>query len=113
MVYIINESGGNWVEPRQSNAGRSGAQVVKDYCAVCHATGFDNAPRIGDRAAWLPRTTLGINPLVRTAIRGHNGMPRRGGQADLTDAELRSAVIYMLSSASSRSAAEREAQPKR
>lgn len=116
IVYIVNESGGNWVEPagtRQPGAGRSGAQVVQSYCALCHASSFENAPRIGDRAEWAKRTKLGIDPLVRKAIRGHGAMPPRGGQADLTDAELRGAVIYMASSASARAAADRKANPGR
>ncbi len=29
-------------------------------------------------------------------IKGHGGMPVRGGMADLTDSELRSAIIYMF-----------------
>jgi hypothetical protein len=33
-------------------------------------------------------------------MKGHGGMPARGGLADLSDAELRSAVIYMLNSGS-------------
>jgi cytochrome c5 len=105
IAYIVNESGGSLAEPagpRQASGARSGAQIVQAHCALCHATGFDGAPRIGDRAAWLPRTTLGIDRLVHTAIRGHRAMPPRGAQANLTDAELRSAVIYMVSSASTR-----------
>jgi cytochrome c5 len=116
IVYIVNESGGNWVEPAPPGTPggrRSGAQVVQAHCALCHATGFENAPRIGDRAEWARRTVLGIDPLVRSAIRGHGAMPPRGGQADLTDAELRGAVIYMASSASARAAQDRKAKPGR
>jgi len=29
-------------------------------------------------------------------MKGHGGMPARGGLADLSDAELRSAVIYLF-----------------
>jgi cytochrome c5 len=113
IVYMVNESGGNWVEPAPAGgpaAGRSGAQVVQAHCALCHATGYENAPRIGDRAEWARRTKLGIDPLVRTAIRGHGSMPPRGGQPNLTDAELRAAVIYMASSASARAAEDRKAK---
>ncbi len=116
VVYMVNQSGGSWAEPSapgQPPAGRGAAQVVQAHCVVCHSTGFDGAPRIGDRAVWLPRTALGIDPLVRNVIRGHGGMPVRGGEARLTDAELRRAVIYMISSASTRPAAERKANPGR
>jgi cytochrome c5 len=115
IVYMINESGGEWVEPRApgQSGPRSGMQIVKAYCAVCHSMGFDGAPRIGDRAAWLPRTALGINPLVRAAVQGHGSMPPRGGNPTLTDAELRSAILYMISSAGTRAAGESGAKPVR
>jgi cytochrome c5 len=73
-----------------------GADVVKAQCARCHETGAANAPKVGDKAAWAPRMSRGIDALVLLAIRGHGGMPPRGGKADLTDAELRSAVLYMF-----------------
>jgi hypothetical protein len=37
----------------------------------------------------------GLPYLVSSAIHGHGGMPPRGGMADLTDSELRSAILYM------------------
>lgn len=106
IVYMVNASGGDWSEPLDPRPGsaRSGGQVYQQYCALCHESGFDNAPRIGDRTEWLPRTRLGIDPMVRVAIRGHGAMPPRGGQANLTDAELRDAVIYMLSAPERRAA---------
>ena len=55
-----------------------------------------DAPKIGDRTAWLPRMSQGLDLLVRSAIRGHEGMPARGGMADLTDSEVRAAVIHMF-----------------
>jgi len=76
-------------------ADRSGRQVVEAQCVKCHAEGANGAPRIGDRGAWIPRLTRGVDALVGSAIHGHGGMPPRGGQADLTDAELRRAVLYM------------------
>lgn len=75
---------------------RSGEQVVKSVCIACHEAGKGGAPRIGDREAWVPRLKLGVDNLVSAAIRGHDGMPPRGGQANLTDAELRSAILYMF-----------------
>jgi cytochrome c5 len=78
---------------------RSGEQVVKMRCATCHQAGEGGAPRIGDKAAWIPRLKDGLDGTVRSAIRGHGGMPARGGMAELTDAEVRSAVIYMYTPA--------------
>jgi len=99
ITYMVNQSGGHWTEPvnRASlRAERSGEQVVQAQCAKCHETGVGGAPRIGDRTAWLPRLKLGLDTLIRSAINGHGGMPPRGGAADLTDPEMRSAVVYMF-----------------
>lgn len=75
---------------------RSGGQIVKSQCAKCHEAGTAGAPRIGDKAAWVPRLNRGVDTLVHIAIRGHGGMPPRGGEADLTDLELRAALLYMF-----------------
>ena len=75
---------------------RSGEQVVKQQCAKCHQTGVSGAPKIDDRAAWAPRMKQGLDATVRSAIKGHGKMPARGGLADLTDAELRAAIVYMF-----------------
>src|SRR5215471_11396839 len=82
----------------QANAAteRTGEQIVRAQCAKCHETGAGGAPKIGDRAAWIPRMKQGIDAVVRSAINGHGGMPARGGMANLTDAEMRSAVVYMF-----------------
>jgi cytochrome c5 len=99
VTYMVNESGGHWAEPIDKAAlpgTRSGEQVVKMQCVKCHQTGEGGAPKIGDRAAWIPHLKQGLNAVVRSAIRGHGGMPARGGMADLTDQEVRNAVIYMF-----------------
>ena len=80
---------------------RSGAEIVQAQCSHCHAAGTAGAPKIGDKAAWVPRLNKGIDTLVHVAIRGHGGMPPRGGKADLTDTELRAALLYMFDPAGS------------
>ncbi len=99
ITYMVNQSGGDWYEPidRASKATeRRGEQVVGLYCGKCHETGAGGAPKIGDKAAWIPRLKQGLDPLVRSAINGHGGMPPRGGEPNLTDAELRNAIVYMV-----------------
>jgi cytochrome c5 len=99
VTYMVNQSGGHWAEPisrGSTPAERSGDQVVNLQCSKCHESGIGGAPKIGDRTAWIPRLTQGLDPLVRSAINGHGGMPPRGGMANLTDAELRSAIVYMV-----------------
>lgn len=99
ITYMVNQSGGKWVEPisrKSPPAPRTGEEVVKAQCMKCHQTGKGGAPRIGDRDAWIPRLKDGMDSTVRSAMKGHGGMPARGGMADLTDSELRSAVIYLF-----------------
>ncbi len=99
VTFMVNASGGHWIEP-VSDSGpateRTGEQVVKGQCVKCHQNGVNGAPRIGDRQAWLPRMKHGVDYLVRSAVHGHGGMPSRGGEADLTDSELKSAILYMF-----------------
>lgn len=78
------------------SAGRSGEQIVKMQCVKCHGSGVNGAPKIDDRAAWAPRMRQGLQVTVASAIKGHGKMPARGGLADLTDTELRAAILYMF-----------------
>jgi cytochrome c5 len=96
---MVNQSGGKWTEPVDKKAlptPRTGEQIVKAQCIKCHQAGKGGAPKIGDRDAWIPRLKDGLDNTVRSAINGHGGMPARGGLANLTDAEMRSAVIYLF-----------------
>ena len=98
VTYMVNQSGGNWVEPESAKGlatERGGEQIVKAQCAKCHEEGIGGAPKIGDLQAWVQRMKHGLPYLVSSAIHGHGGMPPRGGQANLTDSELRSAILYM------------------
>jgi len=99
ITYMVNQSGGDWIEPVSkfdSVVERSGAEVVQTHCAKCHQDGVADAPRIGDRTAWIPRVKQGFELLVRSAIRGHGSMPSRGDAANLTDSEIRAAIAFMV-----------------
>jgi cytochrome c5 len=73
---------------------KSGEAVFKSTCSACHATGAAGSPKFGDAAAWAPRIKTGLDALVLSALKGKNAMPAQGGHA-LSDAEIRSGVIYM------------------
>ena len=99
IVYMVNQSGGHWVEPvggATPAVVRTSETIVRDQCAKCHQSGVNGAPKIGDRAAWVPRLQKGLDPLQASAIHGHGGMPARGGLPDLSDEELRGAIVYMF-----------------
>ena len=76
---------------------RSGEQVVQYQCILCHGQGLSGAPKIGDRKAWSARAHEGgVERLVSSASRGRGAMPPSGGLADLSEPELRAAIVYML-----------------
>ena len=99
ITYMVNQSGGHWNEPvsrTTRTAERTGAQIVSTRCSHCHLKGVNGAPKIGDKADWIPRLKPGLDVVVRSAINGHGAMPPRGGMANLSDAEIRSAIVYMF-----------------
>lgn len=99
IVYMVNQSGGNWVEPLAGATPatlRTGEAIVQAQCAKCHQVGRDGAPKIGDRAAWTPRLAQGLDALVASAVHGHGPMPSRGALPDLSREEIRGAILYMF-----------------
>ena len=73
-----------------------GKATYTQICRACHATGVAGAPVIGDRAAWATRLPAGFDALLQSALRGKGGMPPKGGNAGLTDSQVREAVEYMI-----------------
>jgi cytochrome c5 len=77
---------------------RSGEQLYKAACSACHETGAAGSPKLGDKAAWAPRISLGLDGLLKSAIAGKNAMPPKGG-SDANDTELARAIVYMANKA--------------
>ena len=73
----------------------SGEKITQANCAMCHASGLMNAPKIGDAGQWGPRIAQGKDMLVSNAINGIRTMPAKGGNASLSDEEVAAAVVYM------------------
>ncbi len=85
--------------PAEARAPYSGAEVVARACNACHQSGVLAAPKIGDAGAWGKRkAALGLDGLVKSAIVGKGAMPARGGDATLSDAEIRASIVHMLKS---------------
>ncbi|WP_287669102.1 c-type cytochrome [Accumulibacter sp.] len=63
---------------------------------ACHASGAAGAPKAGDKAAWAPRIATGSAALIKSAINGKNAMPPKGGNPDLSDAEVKAAVEHLV-----------------
>ena len=76
----------------------AGEALYKQVCVACHAAGVAGAPKFGDKAAWEPRIKTGMDALITSAIKGKNAMPPKGGST-ASDADLKSAVEYMVNAA--------------
>jgi cytochrome c5 len=76
-----------------------GESIYTGVCMRCHGTGEYGSPKLGDRSAWQPRFHEGVDHLLDQAIEGLGAMPPRGGKDDLSDTELRAAIVYMLRAA--------------
>ncbi|RME32820.1 MAG: cytochrome c5 family protein [Gammaproteobacteria bacterium] len=90
--------------PAQAAAGPAdGEQVFKQVCTACHGMGIAGAPKFGDKAAWADRIAQGKETLYTHALNGFTGskgmMPPKGGNASLTDEQVKAAVDYMVANA--------------
>jgi cytochrome c5 len=72
-----------------------GKGIFEKACAACHMTGAAGAPKAGDKAAWSPRLAAGKDTLYASAINGKGAMPAKGGNASLSDADVKAAVDYL------------------
>ena len=75
-----------------------GDDIYKKSCGVCHDQGIAGAPKTGDKAAWAPRIKLGKEALYTVSIKGKpgTGMVAKGGNASLSDADVKAAVDFMV-----------------
>ncbi len=75
-----------------------GEALYKQACAACHVAGVAGSPKFGDKAAWAPRIATGLDMLTASVIKGKGAMPAKGGSTG-SDADIRSAVEYMVNAA--------------
>jgi cytochrome c5 len=78
--------------------GATGEEIYKAKCGLCHDSGAAAAPRINDPAPWVSRLAQGKEPVYQTALKGKpdTAMLPKGGFPELSDADVRAAVDYML-----------------
>jgi len=97
------DSGGAPSGPSTSAAPGGGDDKIKviytSSCAACHTTGAAGAPKLGDKASWAPRIKAGTESLYSSALKGKNAMPPKGGNASLSDSDVKSVVDYMINEA--------------
>ena len=71
-------------------------RTYRTACMACHASGAAGAPKTGDKAAWKARIAAGMDTMVTNAIKGKGAMPPKGGRPNLTDAQIKAVVKYMV-----------------
>jgi len=105
VVYMANKAGAKFTEPAAPEPEKAaaapaagtpeGKEIYATTCVACHGTGAAGSPKAGDKAAWAPRLKTGMNALYANALKGKNAMTPKGGNAALSDAELKAAVDYL------------------
>ena len=73
-----------------------GKEIYNQNCAMCHAAGLANAPKLGNKADWEPRVKAGKDALLQAALKGKNAMPAKGGNPKLTDEQVAAALELMV-----------------
>jgi cytochrome c5 len=111
IVFMANQSGGKYKEPAALAAVASAAaapaaaqtaaqdpkKIYDGVCVACHAQSVAGSPKLGDKAAWAPRIKTGVDALVKTVLAGKGAMPPKGGNAALSEADIRGVVEFMVS----------------
>ena len=80
-------------------APEGGEKIYQQACLMCHGAGVAGAPMTGDAAAWSARIAQGREKMVSNSINGIGVMPPKGGQTQLSDEEVASAVDYLVKQA--------------
>ncbi len=86
--------------PPEDNAASASAEQ-KEYeksCAVCHNSDAMGAPMVGNAGAWAKVMEKGIDTVYNHSINGFGGMPPKGGNANLSDDQVKSIVNFMVES---------------
>jgi cytochrome c5 len=65
-------------------------------CHLCHDSGSQGAPILGDKQAWAARIAQNMDVLYAHTIHGYNNMPARGACVSCSDAEIMAATKYMV-----------------
>ncbi len=103
-VHGQRTAGAGWKEPAVPAARRRAARSCRAHRRAGRRRDLRQVPpdgrrrRAEDRRSRRmdPAREARVRPRPQSALKGHAGMPARGGLADLSDAEVKRAVEYMM-----------------
>ena len=98
--YILQQSltRSQRIELRERGAAGFPSKAVDIYqenCSVCHDSGKFAAPKLGDKQAWAPLITPGLDILVKNTMSTQHH-PQNAGCKMCTHSEIVDAVKYMV-----------------
>lgn len=102
IVHMTNAAGAKFEPVLQKEREPSAAELAQGKsvyaanCASCHDTGVTGAQKLTDGAAWAAPLAQGREYLYTAAVEGTFGGPAKGGNVNLSDADTRLAVDYMV-----------------
>lgn len=98
MVASVTTVGGKLpnIKPLKRLTVADGKRIYDNNCSVCHNSGFNNAPKLGDKETWKPIVAGGFLNAYEDVVSGQGGHPAHGACPTCNDAELIAAVKYMM-----------------
>lgn len=71
-------------------------EVYRTLCSFCHDDGLLGAPKRGDAEAWNSRRAMNRTVLYENTLKGQGHMIARQGARGFDEAQIKSAVDYLL-----------------
>ena len=78
-----------------------GKAIYEKSCSVCHNSGFNGAPKLGDKKAWKPIEDAGFLQAYARTMEGYNNHPPKGACATCDESEVKATLKYMMQQGSS------------
>lgn len=98
--YLLNASltRSQWQDVQRGGARKypaNGKTIYEENCAICHDTGKQGAPQLGNKAQWQSLLEQDVDVLVKQAINGPDH-PKNAGCDTCTTGEVLEAIKYMI-----------------
>lgn len=97
---LASIAGKKAIPPLKKLTVADGQKVYDANCSVCHTSGFNHAPKLGDKAAFESSVKKGFLDTYLDVVTGNHGHPQKGACPTCSDAEIKSAVKYMMNESS-------------